>query len=42
MLCRKDVDARHKAGHDDENIPAMAMLLTLPYPHPALIPPSTV
>jgi len=29
-------------GHDDENIPVMAMLLTAPHPHPALIPPSTV
>jgi hypothetical protein len=27
---KKEVDARDKPGHDDQNIPAMAMLVTLP------------
>ena len=31
---KKDVEARDKPGHDDQNIPAMAMRLTLPNPIP--------
>jgi hypothetical protein len=31
---KKDVDARDKPGHDDQNIPAIAMLLTQPNPIP--------
>jgi hypothetical protein len=35
LACEKKyVDARDKPGHDDQNIPAIAMLLTLPNPSP--------